>query len=60
MLDRKNFYIDGKWVSPAEPKNFKVIDPSNEEICAADLNSDGIINILDIVTLVNVIISSDV
>ena len=34
MLDRKNFYIDGKWVSPAEPKNFKVIDPSNEEICA--------------------------
>ena len=34
MLDRKNFYIDGKWVLPVEPKNFKVIDPSNEEICA--------------------------
>ena len=32
MLDRKNFYIDGKWVSPEEPKNFKVIDPTNEEI----------------------------
>ena len=34
MLDRKNFYIDGKWVSPIEPRNYKVIDPSNEEICA--------------------------
>ena len=34
MLDRKNFYIDGKWVSPKEPRNHKVIDPSNEEICA--------------------------
>ena len=34
MLDRKNFYINGKWVSPTEPRNHKVIDPSNEEICA--------------------------
>ena len=34
MLDRKKFYIDGKWVSPTEPRNHKVIDPSNEEICA--------------------------
>ena len=34
MLDNKNFYIDGKWVSPIEPRNFKVIDPSNEEPCA--------------------------
>ena len=34
MLDKKNFYIDGKWVSPIEPRSFKVIDPSNEEACA--------------------------
>ena len=34
MLDRKNFYIDGKWVSPKEPRKHIVIDPSNEEPCA--------------------------
>ena len=34
MLDKKNFYIDGKWVSPADLRNYKVIDPSNEEPCA--------------------------
>ena len=34
MLDKKNFYINGKWVSPIEPRNYKVIDPSNEEPCA--------------------------
>ena len=34
MLDKKNFYINGKWVSPTEPKTYKVIDPSNEEPCA--------------------------
>ena len=34
MLDKKNFYINGKWVAPTEPKAYKVIDPSNEEPCA--------------------------
>ena len=34
MFDKKNFYIDGKWISPIEPRSYKVIDPSNEEICA--------------------------
>ena len=34
MLDKKNFYINGKWVSPIESRAFKVIDPSNEEPCA--------------------------
>ena len=34
MLDKKSFYINGKWVSPLEPKSLKVIDPSNEEPCA--------------------------
>ena len=34
MLDKKKFYIDGKWVSPIETKTCQVIDPSNEEPCA--------------------------
>ena len=34
MLNKKNFYIDGKWIAPIEPRNYKVIDPSNEEPCA--------------------------
>ncbi len=31
MLDKRNFYINGKWVSPSKPNNFEVIDPSTEE-----------------------------
>ena len=31
MQNKKNFYINGKWVSPIEPKDFKVINPANEE-----------------------------
>ena len=34
MLDKKKFYIDGKWVSPIEIRTHKVIDPSNENPCA--------------------------
>ena len=34
MLDKKLFYINGKWVSSIEPKSIQVIDPSNEEVCA--------------------------
>ena len=34
MLDKKSFYINGQWVLPTEPRNYKVIDPSNEEPCA--------------------------
>ena len=34
MLDKKNFYINGKWVSPKKPNDLKVIDPSTEEECA--------------------------
>ena len=34
MLDKKNFYINGEWVSPKKPKDYKVIDPSTEEECA--------------------------
>jgi len=31
MIDKRNFYINGKWVSPSKPNNFEVIDPSTEE-----------------------------
>ena len=31
MLDLQQFYIDGKWVSPAEGEAFIVINPANEE-----------------------------
>ena len=31
MIKKKNFYINGKWVSPSKPNNFEVIDPSTEE-----------------------------
>jgi len=34
MLEKRNFYINGKWVSPSKPNDFKVINPSNEEPCA--------------------------
>jgi aldehyde dehydrogenase (NAD+) len=28
----KKFYIDGKWVAPAVPKEFKVINPATEDV----------------------------
>ena len=31
MLDKRNFYINGKWVTPSKPNDFEVINPSNEE-----------------------------
>ena len=34
MLDKRNFYINGKWVSPLIPKDLEVINPSNEQVCA--------------------------
>ena len=34
MLDKKNFYINGQWVSPKKSNDYKVIDPSTEEECA--------------------------
>ena len=34
MLDKRNFYINGKWVSPSEPNDLEVINPSNEDPCA--------------------------
>jgi len=34
MLDKKKFYINGKWVSPIKPNDLEVINPSTEETCA--------------------------
>ena len=34
MLDKRNFYINGKWIAPSKPNDFEVINPSNEEPCA--------------------------
>ncbi|MBO6467991.1 MAG: aldehyde dehydrogenase family protein, partial [Pelagibacteraceae bacterium] len=31
MLEKRNFYINGKWVSPSKPNDFEVINPSNED-----------------------------
>jgi aldehyde dehydrogenase (NAD+) len=31
MIDKRNFYINGKWVTPSKPNDFEVINPSNEE-----------------------------
>ena len=34
MEDKKNFYIDGKWVSPQSKEEIKVINPATEDNCA--------------------------
>ena len=34
MIDKKKFYINGKWVDPVKPNEIDVINPSNEEVCA--------------------------
>ena len=31
MLEKRNFYINGKWVPPSKPNDFEVINPSIEE-----------------------------
>ena len=31
MLEKRNFYINGKWVSPSKSNDLKVINPSTEE-----------------------------
>ena len=31
MKDCRHFYIDGKWVSPAKPRDFIVLNPATEQ-----------------------------
>ena len=49
MLDKKNFYINGEWVSPKKPNDFKVIDPSTEEECAV-ISLGGVEDVNDAVS----------
>ena len=34
MLDKKNFYINGKWIKPNSAEEITVVDPATEENCA--------------------------
>jgi aldehyde dehydrogenase (NAD+) len=34
MIEKRDFYIDGRWVAPLSPRDCEVIDPSTEEPCA--------------------------
>ena len=34
LIDRRNFYINGKWVAPTAPNDVEVINPSTEQPCA--------------------------
>lgn len=34
MLEKRDFYINGQWVKPAEANDLEVINPSTEEVCA--------------------------
>ena len=34
MLDKRKFYINGRWVEPKKPHDFSVINPCNEDPCA--------------------------
>ncbi len=34
MIEKRDFYINGQWVAPAEARDFEVVDPSTEDPCA--------------------------
>ena len=34
MLEKRNFYINGKWVEPKNSKDIQVINPATEKSCA--------------------------
>jgi len=34
MLKKRDFYIDGAWVAPKKARDFEVVNPSTEEVCA--------------------------
>ncbi len=33
MIEKRDFYIDGKWVAPQDGREYQVINPSTEEPC---------------------------
>ena len=33
MRDMLQFYINGEWVDPVEPKSIEVINPATDEVC---------------------------
>ncbi len=41
MIEKREFYIDGKWVAPAVPNDLAVIDPATEEPCAVISNGSA-------------------
>ena len=34
MLEKRSFYIDGRWVAPARARDCEVVNPSDETPCA--------------------------
>ena len=34
MLEKRSFYIDGRWVAPALARDCEVVNPSDETPCA--------------------------
>jgi aldehyde dehydrogenase (NAD+) len=32
MLEKLQFYIDGQWVDPVEPRTLDVVNPATEEV----------------------------
>ena len=34
MIEKRDFYINGRWTAPVTPRDCNVIDPSTEEACA--------------------------
>ena len=50
MENKKNFYINGKWVTPKSKEEIKVIDPATEENCAVITlgNKDDVLSLIHI------------
>ncbi len=44
MLDKRQFYINGKWVNPFQKHDFNVINPSNESVCAV-ISLGGVVDV---------------
>lgn len=34
MINKREFYINGEWIAPAQANDMEVIDPSTEDVCA--------------------------